>query len=92
MKVRTRKQIAEHSAVDQIFRDSDGWWIWLKPGWWSCNMECGTIHELTIAECCAEFGCVEFAPRAYLESNGQDYLAEAIANGWIDTGANDNEA
>ncbi len=59
MKPRTRADIAAHPAVEQIFHDSDGWWVWLHDEYWSSNMECGTIHEMTIRECCEQMQYVE---------------------------------
>lgn len=41
----------KREAIKECFRDSDGYWIWLKPGWVadnSCAETC--IHEDTIAE------------------------------------------
>ena len=57
--VKTSKDIINHPAVDEFFRDSDGYWIWLKGGWISPDMECGTIHEWTISDCCCKLNGVE---------------------------------
>ncbi|TFG82819.1 MAG: hypothetical protein E4G74_02150 [Erysipelotrichales bacterium] len=78
-KFRTRTDIERHHAVDQMFRDSDGWWVWLKAGYWSTNMECGTIHEMTIGECCEQMQYVERAPLEIMQRGGWD-LAECITN------------
>lgn len=39
-------------AVRDCYKDSDGYWICLNPGWEASNMDagCRTIHEDTIAD------------------------------------------
>ena len=73
MRPKTRYQIEQRYEVDQIFQDSDGWWVWLKPGYWSSNMECGTIHEMTIKECCEQMVYVERAPKDVVERSGHSW-------------------
>jgi hypothetical protein len=51
-KVKTISDIKNLPFVDQFFKDSDGWWCWLKEGYISTEMECGTIHEQTVSEVC----------------------------------------
>ena len=36
------------SRVSSAESDMDGYWIHLKPGWYSPDMECHTIHEYTV--------------------------------------------
>lgn len=78
-KPRTRTDVERRYEVDKIFRDSDGWWVWLKPGYWSSNMECGTIREDTLREVFEQFDYVERAPLDYMVNAGYD-LAAAIQN------------
>lgn len=40
-------------AVDEVGKDDDGYWVWLKTGWVCPDMECGTIHEYTVADAIA---------------------------------------
>ena len=57
-KVKTKADILNHPAVDDLHQEDDGcwdapgWWCYLKPGYISVDMECGTIHERTIADVC----------------------------------------
>lgn len=51
------KQIIEYvpkklrCAVDEAWKDDDGYWISLKEGWENCeDQECDIIHEDTIAD------------------------------------------
>lgn len=38
-------------AVDEAWKDDDGYWISLKEGWENCeDQECDIIHEDTIAD------------------------------------------
>ena len=50
---RTSAQIAADPRVDSIHQEYDGgrssWWCYLKTGIITDEMECGTIHEDTIA-------------------------------------------
>ncbi len=42
--------------IDEVLdeRDQDnGWWVYLKTGWWSPNTETHCIHEDTLKECAA---------------------------------------
>lgn len=61
-KVRTKRDIINHPAVDSVSdeRDNgDGWFIYLKEGWINYELECGIIHEQTITECIKVFNsCV----------------------------------
>jgi hypothetical protein len=51
---KTRAQIAADPRVDSIHQEYDGgrpsWWCYLECGIITDEMECGTIHEDTIAE------------------------------------------
>ena len=59
---RSTQQILDDSRVAELYHDDDGWWCWLKPDYWSTNMECGTLHEMTIGEIIEQFEYVEFNP------------------------------
>jgi len=60
-KFKTPRTLADLKAdprVDWISderRDGNGWWVYLKGEWFSTHVDCGTIHEDTIKECCAGF-------------------------------------
>ncbi len=74
MKVRTRKDIEGRYEVVEMFSEPDnGWWVYLKPGYWCSAMECGTIHEDTIRECCDMMQYVERAPTEYVENSGHGW-------------------
>lgn len=73
MKTRTRRDIENRFEVVKMFNDCEGWWVWLKPGYWCSAMECGTIHEDTIRECCDMMQYVERAPTKYVENSGHDW-------------------
>ena len=57
-KVKTKKDIQSHPGVASIHKEDDGcyntpsWWVYLKEGWISPEMECGIIHERTIKDIC----------------------------------------
>ena len=63
-KARTLQDIIDHPAVESTHTEWDGcfddaWgrevkgrWVYLKEGWISPDMECGTIHEPSIKACC----------------------------------------
>ena len=70
-KARTLKDIENHPMVesthlewDGCFEDSagrevQGRWVYLKDEFISPDMECGTIHEATLKECCYYLnGCI----------------------------------
>jgi len=78
-KPQTEAQIRADHRVDKFFHDSDGWWCWLKPGYWSTSMECGSIHEYTIKSIVQQFNSVERTPLDYIEQAGYT-LAEAEEN------------
>lgn len=61
-KLRTKADIESHPAVHELVKDADGYWIYLKHDYWCPPMECGTIHEYTIKECCEKLATVELAP------------------------------
>jgi hypothetical protein len=43
------KKILKHKAVEDIYKDSDGWWVSLKDGYeWFGGV---TIHEYTLTRC-----------------------------------------
>lgn len=37
----------------------EGYWIYLKAGWWSPEDETHCIHEDTIRDCAAKMKCIE---------------------------------
>lgn len=43
---------SKQEAIQDAFEDSDGMWIYLKPGWNADRMDwdCRVIHEDTIAQ------------------------------------------
>jgi len=43
---------SKRDAIKEAFKDSDGYWIFLKEGWNADRMDadCRTIHEDTIAD------------------------------------------
>ena len=52
---RTQRDILNHPLVKSLHQEDDdglSWWCYLKEGWMSIEMECGTIHERTIQGVC----------------------------------------
>jgi hypothetical protein len=56
----SRASILAHPAVSSLHQEADGfnghrlnWWCYLGDGWVCTSMECGTIHEHTLAEVAA---------------------------------------
>ena len=47
---RTRADLMKHPAVELFERDEDGYWCYLKEGWWCSDMDCRTIHEDTVRD------------------------------------------
>jgi hypothetical protein len=45
---RTKKDLIAHPAVLLFERDEDGYWCYLREGWYCEETECRTIHEHTI--------------------------------------------
>lgn len=68
---RTLQQFNDHPWVDKAFRDDDGYWVWLKPQFWSSNMECGTLREDTVKELVEQWQYVE--PRVVKTDDGFDF-------------------
>lgn len=68
-KPRTLRDIENHPMVESTHTEWDGCftdasgrevkgrWVYLKPGFICEAMECGTIHEATIRECCEMLDC-----------------------------------
>ena len=48
-----------HIAISDIFKDSDGYWIFLKDGWLDSVNQCHVIHTDTIAELKEEIRLIE---------------------------------
>jgi len=54
-KARTMRDIRNDKRVSQVFNEGvDGIWVHLKDGFINSRLECGTIHEYTIADCCQQ--------------------------------------
>lgn len=54
-KARTMRDIRNDKRVSQVFDEGvDGIWVHLKDGFTNQRLECGTIHEYTIADCCQQ--------------------------------------
>jgi len=54
-KARTMRDLRNDPRVSQVFNDGiDGIWVHLKEEFINNRLECGTIHEYTIAECCQQ--------------------------------------
>ncbi len=45
--------------VEEVNRDDDGLWVYLRFPWWSPTMESHTIHEGSARDCLAELRSVE---------------------------------
>ena len=49
----TFAQLASDPRVSDVYREpGNGTWVHLRQGYICPEMECGTIHESTVAECC----------------------------------------
>ena len=54
-KARTMRDLRNDKRVSQVFDEGvDGIWVHLKDGFINQRLECGTIHEYTIADCCQQ--------------------------------------
>ena len=54
---RTMLDLCNDPRVSQVFDESgcgDGIWVHLKEGFVNERLECGTIHEYNIADCCQQ--------------------------------------
>ena len=54
-KATTYSHLNLDSRVDWVSDErgsGDGIWVYLKEGFINTRLECGTIHEHTVAECC----------------------------------------
>ena len=50
------RKLANDHRIEEIRNEGgDGYWIYLKPGWWLPHMETHCIHEYTQAACLDEF-------------------------------------
>ena len=61
-KPRTLAQLKAHPWVAGIDDETDsgnGWWLYLKEGYWSPEMETTSLHEMTIRQLCDVFSRVE---------------------------------
>ncbi len=52
------ERIEQHPAVQEVFRDSDGWWVWLHTDWINPHLECAQIHEQSIRDCYSQLQSV----------------------------------
>ena len=56
----TRKQLAAHPYVEELFKEpGNGYWLYLKEGYWSPEMGTTHLHEFTIFELADKFSRVE---------------------------------
>lgn len=86
-KARTVADIRNHPFVESTHTEDDGYredgkparWVYLKPGYISPDMECGTIHEGTVAECCDMLNNSRRATPEEIERQGYT-IEEARAN------------
>ncbi len=87
-KTRTVADIRSHPYVESTHTEDDGYredgrparWVYLLPGYISPEMECGTIHEGTVSECCE---LLDSARRATLEEiERQGYTLEEAQANW----------
>lgn len=78
-KARTLNDIKAHPWVYDAFNDGDGWWVYMHAGFIQPDMECGSIHEDTIRECCDMLNNARRATPEEIEPQGYT-LEEAQAN------------
>lgn len=58
-KPRTLSQLRAHPWVSEIDEEFDnGYWLYLKNGYWSPEMESTTLHEMTVKTLCDVFSRV----------------------------------
>ena len=56
-KVRTLRDLRNDPRVQSVSDErgiGDGIWVYLKEGFTNERLECSTIHEYTVAECCGQ--------------------------------------
>lgn len=59
-KLRTLAQLKAHPWVSGFDEEFDnGYWLYLKDGYWSPEMESTSLHEMTIKDLCDVFSRVE---------------------------------
>lgn len=83
-KARTLADIQAHPFVDSAHTEFDGCfgfdkpsrWVYLKAGYICPAMECGSIHEATVRECCELLNTCRKVTAAELELQGYT-LADA---------------
>ena len=79
-KARTLADIQNHPMVESTHTEYDGYreddraarWVYLKEGFISPDMECGTIHEGTIKECCEKLNSCRAMTPAERKAHGLD--------------------
>lgn len=90
-KARTANDIRNHPYVQSLHQEYDGcfsydrpsWWCYLKPGYISPEMECGSIHEPTIKGVCELLNTTRKATLEEIKQQGYT-LAEARET-WTET-------
>jgi hypothetical protein len=61
---KTLDKLGNDPRVESVWYEYDsGYWVGLNEGWWCSDMECGTIHEATIAEVLKMVKFIERDPR-----------------------------
>lgn len=59
-KPRTLAQLKAHPWVQGVEEEDDnGYWLYLKSGYWSPQMETSSLHEMTVRDLCNMFNLVE---------------------------------
>jgi len=92
-KARTLADIINHPFVESTHTENDGFreddrparWVYLLAGYISPDMECGTIHEGTVAECCELLNGSRRATLEEIERAGYT-LKEAHENWAVEDG------
>ena len=57
---RTLQQLKDHPWVEEVEKEEgNGYWLYLKEGYWSPEMETTSLHEFTITELIDKFTRVE---------------------------------
>jgi hypothetical protein len=55
----TLARLKQDPRVADAFRDSDGYWVWMRPGWTADPRDAHDIHEDTIRAVLARFRGVQ---------------------------------
>ena len=74
-KARTKQDLIDDPRTYDVFSEGHrDWWVYLKAGYINVNSECGTIHEETIAECCAHLNEVRRASLSEIKLQGYRFI------------------